>query len=80
MSVKMLLVFHNFISKRVAVSLWFIVSQLMFVEVYISVKVQLKCVKVSTVHLSFPISFIGDIHCTLLLFALWIDLIALQGQ
>ena len=34
----------------------------MFVKVYISVKVQLKCITVNTPHLSFPISFIGNIY------------------
>ena len=34
----------------------------MFVKVYISVKVQLKCITVNTPHLSFPISFIGEMY------------------
>ena len=57
----MLLVFHP-LCNRVVVSLWLIVSQLMFVKVYISVKVQLKCITVNTPHLSFPISFIDKIY------------------
>ena len=59
----MILVFHLFfpLCNRVVVSLWFIVSQFTLVKVYISVKVQLKCITVNTPHLSFPISFIGKI-------------------
>ena len=71
-SVKMLLVFHSFfpLCNRVVVSLWFIVSQFMFVKVYISVQVQLKCITVNTPNLSFSISFIGEIYTAL---ALWFD-------
>ena len=77
MSVKMLLVVHP-LCNRVVVSIWFYVSQFMFVKVYISVKVQLKCITVNISYLSFHISFIGHIHiysfhCTLLVFALWLD-------
>ena len=46
MVVKMLLVFHP-LCNRVIVSLWFIVSQCMSVTIYISVKVQLKCITVA---------------------------------
>ena len=58
MSVKMLLVVHP-LCNRVVVSIWFYVSQFMFVKVYISVKVQLKCITVNISYLSFHISFIG---------------------
>ena len=51
----------------VDVSLWFTVSQFMFVKVYISVKVQLKCITVDT-----P-------HCTIYTaLALWLDYIAFK--
>ena len=58
MSVKMLLVVHP-LCNRVVVSIWFYVSQFMFVKVYISVKVQLKCITVNISYLSFHMSFIG---------------------
>ena len=61
MSVKMLLVVHPHCN-RVVVSTWFYVSQFMFVKVYISVKVQLKCITVNISYLSFHISFIGYIY------------------
>ena len=61
LDVKMLLVFHP-ICNSADISLWFIVSQFVFVKVYISVKVQLKFITVNTAHLSFPISFIGKIY------------------
>ena len=59
MLVKMLLVFHP-LCESVVVNLWLTVSQFMFVKVYISVNVQLKCITVNTQHLSFPISFLGN--------------------
>ena len=58
MSVKMLLVVHP-LCNRVVVSIWFYVSQFMFVKVYISVNVQLKCFTVNISYLSLHMSFIG---------------------
>ena len=61
MSVKMLLVFHP-LCNSVVVGLWFAVSQFIFVKVYISVKVQLKHITVNIPHLSFLISFTGEMY------------------
>ena len=69
MSVKMLLVVHP-LCNRVVVSIWFYVSQFMFVKVYISVKVQLKCITVNISYLSFHISFIGYIYSTYIFISL----------